>query len=175
MNEEEKKISGQTVSEAKFDDKKVKKVAIYSRTNSRDEESVIDVEKETELLMEKIQEHDNWEFYKKYTDKGLYESSRRCRRTELNKMLQDAKELKIDIILCTSLARFARNIGESIDVLLRLKRENPEHPVGIYFANEDYYSLDFNPLIDSELIPLLMKRSKDRQKAGLKPSEKKNG
>ena len=65
MNEEEKKISGHTVSEAKFDDKQVKKVAIYSRTNLRDEESVIDVEKETELLMEKIQEHDNWEFYKK--------------------------------------------------------------------------------------------------------------
>ena len=31
MNEEEKSESDQTVSEAKFDDKKVKKVAIYSR------------------------------------------------------------------------------------------------------------------------------------------------
>ena len=150
MNEEKKQISDQTVSEAKPDDTKIKKVAIYSLIPTNGEQPAANVEEEIKNLTDKIQQEENWELYKIYTDKGMQRTSRGCYREELKKMLQDAKEQKIDLILCANFARLSRNIEDSIEVIKHLESDNPKHPVGIYFEKEHYYSLDSDSKIRNE-------------------------
>ena len=156
MNEEEKSESDQTVSEAKTDDTKIKKVAIYSRIPTSGDWTPDAAEKEINCLKEKIQKKEHWELCKIYTDRGLSRKSRGCYRVELKKMLRDAKNREIDLIVCPTFARFGRNIGETIDISLRLKRDDPEHPVGIYFDFERYFTLDYYPMLDDEYLPIAL-------------------
>ena len=113
MNEEEKSESDQTVPEIKIDDKKIIKVAIYSRIPTNGDWPPGAAEKEINCLKEKIQKKEHWELCKIYTDRGLSRKSRGCYRVELKKMLRDAKNREIDLIVCPTFARFGRNIGET--------------------------------------------------------------
>ena len=156
MNEEEKSESDQTIPEVKIDDKKIIKVAIYSRITTNGDWPPGAAEKEINCLKEKIQKKEHWELCNIYTDRGLSLKSRGCYRVELKKMLRDAKNRKIDLIVCPTFARFGRNIGETIDILLRLKRDDPEHPVGIYFDFERYFTLDHYPMLDDAYLPIAL-------------------
>ena len=60
MNEEKKQISDQTVSEAKTDDRKIKKVAIYSLIPTNGEQPAANVEEEIKKLLPKDAEKYFW-------------------------------------------------------------------------------------------------------------------
>ena len=51
------------------------------------------------------------------------------------KMIEDAKEGKIDLILTKSISRFARNVVDCITIIRDLKRLNP--PVRMFFETEN--------------------------------------
>lgn len=57
-------------------------------------------------------------------------------------MLADAADKKMDLILCASVSRFARNVSDCIDQVRLLRTMNPSHPVGVYFETENIYTLD---------------------------------
>ena len=63
-------------------------------------------------------------------------------RDGFKKMLADASEKKMDLILCASVSRFARNVSDCIDQVRKLRTMNPSHPVGVYFETENIYTLD---------------------------------
>ena len=48
----------------------------------------------------------------------------------------------MDLILCASVSRFARNVSDCIDQVRKLRTMNPSHPVGVYFETENIYTLD---------------------------------
>ena len=50
----------------------------------------------------------------------------------------------MDLIVCASISRFARNISTLVEEVRKLKTTNPSHPVGVYFETEDIYTLDPN-------------------------------
>lgn len=63
-------------------------------------------------------------------------------RTEFKRMIQDAADKKIDLILCASVSRFARNMSDCMNIVRQLKTTNPSHQVGVYFETENIYTLD---------------------------------
>ena len=76
-----------------------------------------------------------------YSDEGISGVSIRKRPAFL-RMIDDATHKKMDLILCASVSRFARNMSECLDQLQLLKTKNPSHPVGVYFETENIYTLD---------------------------------
>ena len=64
------------------------------------------------------------------------------RREQFKEMLADAADKKMDLILCASVSRFARNVSDCIDQVRLLRTMNPSHPVGVYFETENIYTLD---------------------------------
>ena len=59
-------------------------------------------------------------------------------------MIEDAKNKKIDLILCASVSRFARNLKECLEKVDELRYTNPKQPVGVYFETENIFTLNPN-------------------------------
>ncbi len=118
-----------------------KSVAVYARVSTKSEEQVSSIENQTKYYTEKIEQTPDWDMYKIYADEGKSGTSMR-KRTEFKRMLKDAAEKKMDLILCASVSRFARNVSDCIEQVRQLKTANPSHPVGVYFETENIYTLD---------------------------------
>ena len=118
-----------------------KTVAVYARVSTKSEEQVSSIENQTKYYTEKIEKTPNWDMYEIYADEGKSGTSMK-KRTEFKRMLEDAAQKKMDIILCASVSRFARNMTDCIEQISNLKTVNPSHPVGVYFETENIYTLD---------------------------------
>jgi DNA invertase Pin-like site-specific DNA recombinase len=116
-------------------------VAAYTRVSTNSMEQVSSVENQTKYYEKKISENPDWTLSEIYSDEGKSGTSLR-HRDAFKRMMQDAKDKKMDLILCASISRFARNISDCIEQLSLLKTMNPNHPVGVYFETENIYSLD---------------------------------
>lgn len=116
-------------------------VAAYTRVSTNSTEQVSSVENQTKYYEKKISENPDWTLSEIYSDEGKSGTSLR-HRDAFKRMMQDAKDKKMDLILCASISRFARNISDCIEQLSLLKTMNPNHPVGVYFETENIYSLD---------------------------------
>lgn len=122
-------------------DNEQKTVAVYARVSTKSEEQVSSIENQTKYYTEKIEKTPNWEMYEIYADEGKSGTSMK-KRTEFKRMLEDAAQKKMDIILCASVSRFARNMTDCMEQISNLKTANPSHPVGVYFETENIYTLD---------------------------------
>lgn len=124
-------------------DKEHKRVAVYARVSTKSMEQVSSIENQRKYYTEKIEKNPNWEMQEIYSDEGKSGTSTK-RRKEFRRMIADAGQKKMDLILCASVSRFARNISDLIEEVRKLRTTNPTHPVGVYFETEDIYSLDPN-------------------------------
>ena len=120
-----------------------KNVAVYARVSTKSTEQVSSIENQTRYYTEKIEKTPNWTLQEIYSDEGKSGTSMR-KREDFRRMLQDAKDNKMDLILCASVSRFARNVADCMDQIRILKTQNPSHPVGVYFETENIYTLDPN-------------------------------
>jgi Site-specific recombinases, DNA invertase Pin homologs len=118
-----------------------KKVAVYARVSTKSTEQVSSIENQTKYYTEKVEQTPNWELQEIYSDEGKSGTSMK-KRTEFKRMLKDAADKKMDIILCASVSRFARNVAICTEQLRLLRTQNPSHPVGVYFETENIYTLD---------------------------------
>ena len=101
-----------------------KRVAVYARVSTKSEEQVSSIENQTRYYTEKIEQTPNWNMYKIYADEGKSGVSIR-KRTEFRQMLEDAADKKMDLILCASVSRFARNVSDCMEQVRKLKTVNP--------------------------------------------------
>ena len=53
-----------------------------------------------------------------------------------------AKDQKMDLIICASISRFARNFSDCMTQIAALKTMHPAHPIGVYFETENIYTLN---------------------------------
>lgn len=120
-------------------DKKI--VGVYARVSTKSTEQVSSIENQTKYYKEKIRKNPNWEAGKIYCDEGKSGTSIK-KRIAFQEMTKDARDKKVDLILCASVSRFARNVSDCINEVRKLRSTNPSHPVGIYFETEDIYTLD---------------------------------
>ena len=124
-------------------DEEHKRVAVYARVSTKSREQVSSIENQTKYYTDKIAKTPNWTLTEIYSDEGKSGTSKKWRK-DFKRMLDDAAKKKMDLIVCASVSRFARNISDLIEEVRKLRTTNPSNPVGVYFETEDLYTLDPN-------------------------------
>ncbi len=117
------------------------KVAVYARVSTSSMEQVSSIENQTRYYTEKIASTPGWELEEIYSDEGKSGTSMK-RREAFQRMLSDAAKKKMDLIICASVSRFARNVSDCVTQVRKLRTSNPSHPVGVFFETENIYTLD---------------------------------
>jgi DNA invertase Pin-like site-specific DNA recombinase len=113
------------------------RVAAYCRVSTDDEEQLNSYKTQCEHYTAYIQKQAEWEFVGLYADEGITGTSIR-KRKEFQRLIQDALDGKIDLILVKSVSRFARNTVDSLSTV----RELRDRGIKIFFEKENIDSLD---------------------------------
>ena len=115
----------------------LKRVAAYARVSTDSDEQITSIEAQKDYFEKLICRNPNWVFAGVYADEGISGTSLNHREA-FNRMIEDAMNGKVDLIVTKSLSRFARNTVDSLNVIRKLKLKN----VGVYFEKEDIFTLD---------------------------------
>ena len=122
-----------TAAQPDFDDDSTpKRVAVYARVSTGDPRQTSSYELQKNYYESQVQKHPNWTLVSIYADEGLSGTSIQ-KRKEFNRMIQDCKAGKIDLILTKSISRFARNYVDCGQIVRDLMDLNP--PVGVRFES----------------------------------------
>ena len=152
-----------TIDPSKKDDKKKLKVAAYCRVSTGSAEQEESLTAQREHYEDYIKSNPDWEFAGLYYDEAVSGTSTE-RREALAKMLEDAKQGKIDFILTKSISRFSRN---KIDCL-NMTRELSACGVGIYFEKENINTLTMG----SEFLLAVMSSLAESESRSISTNEK---
>jgi site-specific DNA recombinase len=114
-----------------------RKVAGYARVSTDSEDQYSSYEAQVDYYTNMIKANAEWEFVGIYTDEGISGTST-ARREGFRKMVDDALEGKIDLIITKSVSRFARNTVDSLSTIRKLK----EHKVEVMFEKEGIRTFD---------------------------------
>ncbi|MCB6646823.1 recombinase family protein [[Clostridium] scindens] len=113
-------------------DKPKMRVAAYCRVSTLEDAQAGSFELQIQHFQQMIAANDRWEDVGIYADEGKSGTNMK-RRPQFQKMIQDCRDGKIDLILTKSVSRFARNTMDCLRVVRELKALNP--PVGVYFED----------------------------------------
>lgn len=114
-----------------------RRVAAYARVSTDSDEQLSSYEAQVNFYTRHINSNPEWEFVIVYTDEGISGTNMK-KRDGFNRMIADALDGKIDLILTKSISRFARNTVDSLVTVRKLKEKGVE----IYFEKENIYTLD---------------------------------
>ena len=114
-----------------------KRVAAYARVSTEQDAQQNSYEAQIEYYTNYIQSKPDWEFVEVYADEGISGTSYK-NRAGFNRMIDDAKAGKIDLILTKSISRFSRNTVDSLTVTRDLKAKGVE----VFFEKENISSMD---------------------------------
>ncbi len=114
-----------------------RKVAGYARVSTDQEEQQTSYETQVSYYTGYIKSRSDWEFVSVYTDEGLSGTSTK-HREGFQKMVADALNGKIDLIITKSVSRFARNTVDSLTTIRRLK----DHGTEVFFEKENIWTFD---------------------------------
>lgn len=103
-------------------DKKIKRAALYIRVSTDRQAKEGDSLEAQESALLKYCKDNDYKVVDEYIDGG--ESGQKIKRTNLQRMLEDVKQDKVDIILMTKLDRWFRNIGDFYKVIEIIKAHN---------------------------------------------------
>ena len=115
--------------------KQRKRVAAYVRVSVDKETMLHSFTAQTSYYKELISKHNDWELVDVYADYGI--SGTKVDRPEFNRMIDDCRDGKIDMIITKSISRFARNTA----LLLATIRELKALHVDVYFEEQNMNSL----------------------------------
>lgn len=131
---------------AKPKEQKTIRVAAYARVLSEKDAAFHSLEAQTEYYRNYVSAHSDWELVSIYSDNGI--SGTTIHRPEFQRMLQDCRDGKIDLVVTKSVTRFARNTVILLETIRELKRLG----IDCYFEKEDMHSI--SP--DGELLLTLL-------------------
>lgn len=114
-----------------------RKVAGYARVSTDHDEQFTSYEAQIDYYTRYIQNNPEWEYVGVYTDEGISGLNTK-NRDGFNRMIEDALNGKIDLILTKSVSRFARNTVDSLTTIRKLKDAGVE----CYFEKENIYTFD---------------------------------
>lgn len=114
-----------------------RRVAGYARVSTDSEEQQTSYAAQVSYYTDYIQKRPDWEFVGVYTDEGISATNTR-HRDGFNRMIADALDGKIELIVTKSVSRFARNTVDSLTTVRKLKEKGVE----VYFEKENIYTLD---------------------------------
>ena len=99
------------------------KVAGYARVSTDTEDQLNSFNAQRNEFERRITSNPDWEFVGMYADEGITGTDM-SRRPDFLRMLDDAKNGKINLILCKSVSRFSRNNQEFLTIVKMLKEIN---------------------------------------------------
>ena len=114
-----------------------RRVAAYARVSTDTDEQFTSYEAQIDYYTQYIKKRDDWEFVSVYTDEGISGTNTK-HREGFNRMVKDALDGKIDLIVTKSVSRFARNTVDSLTTVRKLK----EAGVEVFFEKENIYTFD---------------------------------
>lgn len=118
-------------------EKMIRRVAAYARVSTDSEEQLSSYEAQINYYTKYIKSRNDWKFVKVYTDEGITATNTK-KRDGFKRMIQDALDGKIDLIVTKSVSRFARNTVDTLSTVRKLKEKGVE----VYFEKENIYTLD---------------------------------
>ena len=115
-------------------DKKLR-VAAYARVSSGKDAMLHSLSAQITYYQSKITSHNGWLYAGVYADEAL--TGTKDNRAEFQRMIQDCKDGKIDLIIVKSISRFARNTATMLEIVRMLKSIN----VDVYFEEQNLHSM----------------------------------
>ena len=113
-----------------------KKVAAYARVSMGSDRLNHSLSAQVSYYSNLIQKNPAWIYVGVYADSGISGGDIR-RRTEFKRLVEDCDAGKIDIILCKSISRFARNTVDLLETVRHLKSLG----IDVWFEKENIKSL----------------------------------
>lgn len=113
------------------------RVAAYCRVSTEYEEQESSYDVQVEHYTTYIKSKPEWEFVEVYADDGISGTNTK-KRDEFNRMIDDCKAGKIDMILTKSISRFSRNTVDCLKYTRELKALN----IAVFFEKENINTLD---------------------------------
>jgi DNA invertase Pin-like site-specific DNA recombinase len=114
-----------------------KKMAAYCRVSTDQLEQLSSYEAQVAYYTSFITNHPDYEMAGIYADEGISGTNTK-KREQFNKMIDDCKAGKIDMIITKSISRFARNTLDCLNFVRMLK----ELGIGVIFEKENINTLD---------------------------------
>lgn len=113
------------------------RVAAYCRVSTEFEEQESSYDVQVEHYTNYINSNPDWEMVEVYADDGISGTNTK-KRDEFNRMIEDCKAGKIDMILTKSISRFSRNTVDCLKYTRELKDMN----IAVFFEKENINTLD---------------------------------
>ena len=113
------------------------RVAAYCRVSTDSTDQANSLESQKTFFEQYISLRPDWELYAIYADEGVTGTSRK-KRPEFNRMMNDARMNRFDLVLTKEVSRFSRNLLDTISCTRELKRWG----VGVYFMSDGFNSLE---------------------------------
>ena len=131
--EQRRKLMQDEIAEEVQQERPKLRVAAYCRVSTQEEEQVGSFDMQVRHFTQRIEGNPDWELVEIYQDEGISATTVK-KRLGFQKMIADAVDGKIDLILTKSISRFGRNIVDILDNLNVLSALNP--PVSVEFETE---------------------------------------
>ena len=112
-------------------------MAAYVRVSSGKDAMMHSLSAQVSYYSKLIQDNPKWQYVGVYTDEGISATNTK-KRDGFNRMIKDALDGKIDLIITKSVSRFARNTVDTLTTVRKLKEKGVE----VYFEKENIYTLD---------------------------------
>ena len=124
-----------TIEAAVLEEKKLR-VCAYCRVSTDQAEQKNSFTAQVEHYTSYIRSNPAWNFAGIYADEAL-SGKNAAKRPEFMRMVKDAENNKIDLIITKSISRFARNTVDCLETVRKLKTVG----IGIYFEKENINTL----------------------------------
>lgn len=112
-----------------------KRVAAYARVSSGKDAMLHSLSAQVSYYSEFIQNHRGWEYSGVYVDEAF--TGTKEIRPEFQRLLEDCRNAKIDMVITKSISRLARNTVTMLETVRELKDLN----IDVYFEKENIHSL----------------------------------
>ena len=122
-----------------FNDDGEKRVAVYVRVSTDSVQQTSSFELQQNYYTGMIERNKNWKLVGIYADEGISGTSLK-NRDQFNRMIEDCRAGKIDLVVTKSVSRFSRSVKDFHQCIEELSLLQP--PVGVYFESEAKYTLN---------------------------------
>lgn len=134
------------------------KVAAYARVSMESDKLMHSLSAQISYYSDLIQKNAEWEYAGVYADRFVSGTST-SRRTEFQRLIADCEKGNVNLILCKSISRFARNTVDLLNTVRYLKSLNVE----IWFEKENIRTLS----ADGEVLLTLLASFAEQESVSL--------
>lgn len=119
-----------------LDPNRPRKVGIYARVSTQHEAQIHALKNQLQWYGEELKKHPNWTVVDYYIDEGITGTQAK-KRPNFLRMIADAEDGKIDLIVTREVSRFSRNTKETLEYTQNLEAIGVE----IYFISQGLWSM----------------------------------